>query len=142
MRRQIMMMVVMVVCGMSLTACQSVSAQRADDDEVSCAETRACGDDSAPRVAVVVEEEAPYDEEVVYEESRPSRVVVAARSGYTACGTFFASHGEKNQCQPGSWCADATFSKCAPGCLSDQNCSGEQVCVKGAGQNLGTCQAY
>ena len=137
MRRQIVMMV-MVVCGMSLMACQTVGAQRADD----CAETRACEGEARPRVAVVVEEEAPYDEEVVYEESRSSRVVVAARSGYTACGTFFASHGEKNQCQPGSWCADATFSKCAPGCLSDQNCSGEQVCVKGAGQNLGTCQAY
>lgn len=138
--RERLMVAVMVVCGMSLMACQTVSAQRADD----CAETRACEGEVSPRVAVVVEEEAPYDdEEVVYEEeARPRRVVVAARSGYTACGTFFASHGEKNQCQPGSWCADATFSKCAPGCLSDQNCSGEQVCVKGAGQNLGTCQTY
>ena len=62
-------------------------------------------------------------------------------SGYTACGDFFAPDGDVNTCQPGSFCSNATFSKCAPGCLSDQNCSPEQLCIKDSGRNRGTCQA-
>jgi hypothetical protein len=63
-------------------------------------------------------------------------------SGYTHCGDFFAVGQNPNQCQPGSYCSNATFSKCTPGCLSDQNCSSEQVCVKQPGLATGTCQAY
>ena len=63
-----------------------------------------------------------------------------ARSGYTACGDFFASNGAQNQCQPGQYCADDTFSKCAQGCLSDVNCAGNQVCSKDPGMQIGICQ--
>ena len=63
-------------------------------------------------------------------------------SGYTTCGDFFAPGNGVNQCQPGSYCSNATFSQCTPGCLSDQNCSSEQVCQKHPGQPTGTCQAY
>lgn len=76
--------------------------------------------------------------EVIVEEERPMRA--PARSGYTACGDFFASHGAQNQCQPGQYCADDTFSKCAQGCLSDVNCAGNQVCAKDPGMQVGICQ--
>lgn len=63
-------------------------------------------------------------------------------SGYTTCGDFFAPGRGVNQCHPGSYCSNATFSKCTPGCLSDQNCSQEQVCQKHPGQPTGTCQVF
>ena len=63
-------------------------------------------------------------------------------SGYTACGDFFAPGRGVNQCHPGSYCSNATFSQCTPGCLSDQNCSPEQVCQKHPGHPIGTCQAF
>ena len=79
----------------------------------------------------VVEHHVHYDEPATHH----------GYSGYTECGDFFAPAGDVNTCQPGSFCSDATFSKCAPGCLSDQNCSPEQVCVKQHARNRGTCQA-
>ena len=76
--------------------------------------------------------------EVIIEEDHHVRS--PARSGYTACGDFFASHGAQNQCQPGQYCADDTFSSCAQGCLSDVNCAGNQVCAKDPGMQVGICQ--
>jgi hypothetical protein len=65
----------------------------------------------------------------------------SGRQGYTECGDFLASSPfEKNYCQPGQYCFDATWSDCRPGCTSNQNCAEDQRCVKADGENLGTCQ--
>jgi hypothetical protein len=61
--------------------------------------------------------------------------------GYTECGDFLSGGVfESNYCQPGQYCVDPTFSECADGCLSNENCAEDQRCVKGDGTNLGTCQ--
>lgn len=57
--------------------------------------------------------------------------------GFTACGDFPSGPVE---CQPGQYCADATFSECVPGCTSDVNCADSQTCVKPAGQSVGDCR--
>lgn len=61
--------------------------------------------------------------------------------GYTECGDFLAAGAfESNYCQPGTHCVDPTFSECAEGCLSNENCAEDQRCVKRDGTNVGTCQ--
>jgi hypothetical protein len=82
-----------------------------------------------------------YHDGATYDVHHASSVAHHGYSGYTECGDFFAPDGDVNTCQPGSFCTNPTFSTCSPGCLSDQNCSGEQLCVKDAGRNRGTCQA-
>lgn len=59
-----------------------------------------------------------------------------ARQGFTACGEFPSGPVE---CQPGQYCADATFSRCEPGCTSDVNCAESQTCVKASGESVGDC---
>lgn len=141
MRRYIITSLTLVVSTLALTACQVGSHYVQHDHHYTPAEPaepyytveeetyddEGEGDD-------VYEVESGYDEETTY--------AAHTYSGYTECGNFMAGFGDDNECQPGSYCADATFSRCAPGCLSDQNCSPEQVCVKATGRNKGTCQAY
>jgi len=43
-------------------------------------------------------------------------------------------------CQAGQYCADAVFGECQNGCLSNDNCTSEQVCEKAGGMNVGSCQ--
>ncbi len=57
------------------------------------------------------------------------------RNGITGCGTT------GKVCQAGQYCSDETFGYCSAGCLSNNNCSSEQECIKPAGQNEGTCQS-
>lgn len=61
--------------------------------------------------------------------------------GYTECGDFLADPGEDILCQPGQYCDDPTFSECADGCLSNENCADDQRCVKADGTQIGSCQA-
>ena len=61
--------------------------------------------------------------------------------GYTECGDFFADPGEDVMCPPGRYCDDPTFSECADGCLSNDNCAEDQRCVKADGTQVGACQA-
>ncbi|MBL8957059.1 MAG: hypothetical protein JNK82_40170 [Myxococcaceae bacterium] len=57
------------------------------------------------------------------------------RTGVTSCGTT------NKECQAGQYCSDETFGYCSAGCLSNNNCSAEQQCIKPAGVNEGTCQS-
>ncbi len=57
--------------------------------------------------------------------------------GFTACGDFPSG---PVTCQPGQYCEDPIFSKCESGCLSNDNCSADQECVKTGGDNVGSCQ--
>lgn len=59
--------------------------------------------------------------------------------GYTECGDF-VSNGTV-YCTPNQYCEDPTFSECALGCLSNDNCADDQRCVKSDGTDIGTCQA-
>lgn len=59
--------------------------------------------------------------------------------GFTPCGDFVASFGERNVCNPNQYCADQTFSTCLMGCLSEYNCTDNQQCVKDEGADVGTC---
>ena len=43
-------------------------------------------------------------------------------------------------CQAGQYCADSVFGQCENGCLSNDNCTSEQVCEKAEGMDVGTCQ--
>ncbi len=52
-----------------------------------------------------------------------------ARTGVTECGGV--------QCQAGQYCDNLI---CENGCLSNDNCAGDQTCQKEAGENEGTCQ--
>lgn len=60
--------------------------------------------------------------------------------GFTPCGDFLAPPGEKVICHPNQYCADATFSDCATGCLSEYNCTENQICVKEPGEDVGSCE--
>ncbi len=93
-------------------------------------------DDEFTHGDVVVEVDEPYYEvEVEHHHD-------TTHDGYTACGDFFAPDGvSQNSCHPGQYCKDSTFSKCATGCLSDVNCAGHEVCIKGRFSNVGSCQA-
>lgn len=59
-------------------------------------------------------------------------------NGITPCGNF---GGSAKQCIAGQYCQDETLSICANGCLSDTNCTSDQLCSKEASQNIGSCQA-
>ncbi|MEN0065398.1 MAG: hypothetical protein AAGA48_24850 [Myxococcota bacterium] len=52
--------------------------------------------------------------------------------GFTECGDF-------DECQPGTYCADATFGECLPGCTSDVNCASNQRCVDNEDDGVGVC---
>ncbi len=43
-------------------------------------------------------------------------------------------------CQAGQYCEDSVLSICTNGCLSNDNCTSEQTCEKGAGEDVGSCQ--
>lgn len=59
--------------------------------------------------------------------------------GFTPCGDFLAPWGQTNHCNPNQYCADVTFSTCTLGCLSEFNCTRNQVCVKDWGEDVGSC---
>lgn len=61
-----------------------------------------------------------------------------AMVGSTECGSEF--DGTPSYCQPGSYCANPTFERCVPGCLSDANCYTNELCVKPEGSPTGVCQ--
>lgn len=51
--------------------------------------------------------------------------------GFTSCGQV--------TCQPGQYCYDEIFDDCRNGCLSDLNCTDNQVCDK-SGTDVGVCE--
>ncbi len=58
--------------------------------------------------------------------------------GYTPCNDL--PNPENGViCHPNQYCASQKNGWCHTGCLSDDNCSHEQVCAKNSGQNWGTC---
>jgi hypothetical protein len=57
-------------------------------------------------------------------------------SGVTSCGTFGNS---AKSCQAGQYCKDETLSICENGCLSNNNCAGDQACDKSNGATVGNC---
>lgn len=52
--------------------------------------------------------------------------------GYTRCGA--------EQCEPNTYCENAEFSACHPGCLGDDNCAVGQECSPGGYGGANTCQ--
>ncbi|MEM6927782.1 MAG: hypothetical protein AAF602_12690 [Myxococcota bacterium] len=54
--------------------------------------------------------------------------------GFTECGAF-------DTCAPGTYCEDATFGTCSPGCTSDVNCAANQRCVDNEDDGVGVCAA-
>ncbi len=50
--------------------------------------------------------------------------------GFTPCGDFLAPFGQSVTCHPNQYCANSTFSDCSIGCLSNYNCSHDQICYK------------
>lgn len=60
--------------------------------------------------------------------------------GYTPCNEL---PGERDGviCHPNQYCQDPELEWCFSGCLSDDNCSHEQLCVKNKGANVGNCIA-
>lgn len=61
----------------------------------------------------------------------------APRNGKTDCGS---NSGSLVQCSAGQYCAQEELSRCELGCLSDDNCTATQQCIKPSGQNEGSCQ--
>jgi hypothetical protein len=60
--------------------------------------------------------------------------------GFTPCGNFLAPFGQSVTCHPNQYCGNVTFSDCVVGCLSNYNCSHDQVCLKTDGGDIGSCQ--
>ena len=56
----------------------------------------------------------------------------SVRSGVTECGTAVS-------CQAGQYCSDPRFAECSVGCLSNNNCAGDQTCVTVPGSSVGSC---
>ncbi|MEO0601699.1 MAG: hypothetical protein AAF211_09695 [Myxococcota bacterium] len=52
--------------------------------------------------------------------------------GFTTCGSF-------DTCAPGTYCEDAAFGTCTPGCTSDVNCAANQRCVDNEDDGVGVC---
>lgn len=93
-------------------------------------------------VEIVIEEDVhPHHEVDVHVEESSGGHYDTGHSGYTSCGDFLAGSGGENDCNPGQYCKDATFSKCASGCLSDVNCAGHEVCEKGNYRKVGSCRS-
>ena len=68
----------------------------------------------------------------------PHRRTLAA--GYTPCND--APNPESGVvCHPNQYCADQKRNWCFQGCLSDDNCSLEQICVKKPSFSTGDCMA-
>lgn len=66
-----------------------------------------------------------------------SGAAAGGQSGVTACGSF--PDNQAKSCQAGQYCSDERISRCQDGCLSDNNCAGNQTCDKSGGSNTGTC---
>lgn len=62
------------------------------------------------------------------------------RDGQVKCGTGVM--GEEVKCSANQYCADAVLARCEIGCLSDDNCTFEQKCIKESAKNIGTCQTF
>jgi hypothetical protein len=59
-------------------------------------------------------------------------------NGVTPCGNF--PDEMPKSCQAGQYCVDEILSDCSNGCLSDTNCTDDQLCVKESGEDVGSCQ--
>lgn len=57
-------------------------------------------------------------------------------NGTTPC----APPGLDTVCQAGQYCEDAVLAMCTNGCLSNENCTSEQTCIKEPGMDVGSCQ--
>lgn len=61
--------------------------------------------------------------------------------GYTPCNDA-PDATEGVICTPNQYCGDQQLAWCFTGCLSDDNCSTEQICSKRPGRDVGTCIAW
>ncbi len=62
--------------------------------------------------------------------------------GYTPCNDAPGDDPEGVICSPNQYCGDQKLNWCFRGCLSEDNCSTEQICSKKPGQNVGQCLAW
>lgn len=62
--------------------------------------------------------------------SGSSGAPASSDNGNTECGV--------QRCSAGSYCLNLT---CAPGCLSETNCTSSESCEKQGGNSVGSCQA-
>lgn len=58
--------------------------------------------------------------------------------GYTPCNDF-PDPESGVICHPNQYCASQNLNWCHTGCLSDDNCSHEQICVKSHAADTGRC---
>lgn len=69
---------------------------------------------------------------------RDEREDRALAQGYTPCNDFpDPTYGVI--CHPNQYCGSQRFGTCYSGCLSEDNCTEEQVCIKRSGRNTGSC---
>ncbi len=59
----------------------------------------------------------------------------SSEQGYTTCGTGVS----QTTCHPNQYCADDYWGDCELGCLSNDNCAGDQRCDKQEGEHVGIC---
>ncbi len=58
------------------------------------------------------------------------------RAGTTPCSGFTET------CAAGQYCDDTlTIAECVPGCTSDANCGGNEICARPVGEPIGACQS-
>lgn len=60
------------------------------------------------------------------------------KPGYTQCGDPYDPHYYEI-CQPSQYCYSSFLGDCSGGCLSEENCTDNQICAKEAGENVGVC---
>lgn len=94
-----------------------------------CSHEQFCLKTGSERVGTCVDH-ATYEERRRGEDLEP---------GYTACGDP-DSPSRFAICHPSQYCSSDYFGQCSGGCLSEHNCTELQVCIKEAGENVGTCQ--
>ncbi len=66
----------------------------------------------------------------------------ALAQGYTPCNDAPGANPEGVICSPNQYCGDQKMNWCFRGCLSDDNCSDEQICSKKPGNNVGSCLTW
>ena len=74
--------------------------------------------------------------EMLYHDDAPQRLA----PGYTPCGDY-PDQTNGVICHPNQYCLSHSMAWCGSGCLSDDNCTEEQHCVKRGDRDVGTCQS-
>ncbi len=129
-------------------ACEYLTSTQAASGKAACADTSSDGQVLAKAIADCADASGSGCNnmlEMCFGGGNPNNVTppnnnsgdsCSDQQGYTLC-TFDAQFDD-SCCQPGQYCSDSDFNECTNGCLSNENCAGDQTCDLSGG-SPGVC---